>query len=99
MPSMPSVLTSLSTRGPTAAVTCSITNGGPSASTKRSGRALARAADPEAIERVPLALVANRCLAPSSNLAACHRRPSGPRCTGVGTFGDDDACRMMDALT
>lgn len=53
---------------------------------------------PKSIERTLFALVANRCIAPSSKLAACAWAAGRAALPGVDAFSDDDAYRAMDAL-
>lgn len=53
---------------------------------------------PKSIERTLFALVANRCIAPTSKLAACAWAAERAALPGVEGFTDDDAYRAMDAL-
>lgn len=60
--------------------------------------ALRRRRYPERVERVIFALVANRCLDPSSKLASCAWATDDVLLPGVEPFSEDDAYRGMDAL-
>jgi hypothetical protein len=57
-----------------------------------------RRSDPDRVERILFALVANRALAPSSKLAATDWIAGDVRIEGLPTVGDDACYRAMDAL-